>query len=156
MFIILCICTHSYRIPGLEDVVPNGIVCPEMWVFGLCVQMSYYRVDLLTAFLYTCWALPQMMIAQYMASNQEAYTMEVFGENRSFLWMVTAVHVTAWIAQFYGHGVHEQRAPALMENLGFALLAPFFVTFEFLHYGSLAASHYTYPRRIRCLIKCKE
>ena len=45
------------------------------------------------------------------------------------------LHIVAWIAQFYGHGVHEGRAPALMDNLGFMGLAPFFVSFELLHYG---------------------
>ena len=28
-----------------------------------------------------------------------------------------AVHVFCWLAQFYGHGVHEGRAPALLDNL---------------------------------------
>ncbi len=28
-----------------------------------------------------------------------------------------ALHIGCWIAQFYGHGVHEQRRPALLENL---------------------------------------
>lgn len=27
------------------------------------------------------------------------------------------VHVFSWIAQFYGHGAHEGRAPALLDNL---------------------------------------
>jgi len=27
------------------------------------------------------------------------------------------VHIACWIAQFYGHGVHEHRRPALLENL---------------------------------------
>lgn len=41
------------------------------------------------------------------------------------------VHVASWLAQFYGHGVHEKRAPALLDNLLQALvLAPFFVVFE--------------------------
>ncbi|KAK6457704.1 uncharacterized protein RJT20DRAFT_25913 [Scheffersomyces xylosifermentans] len=40
-------------------------------------------------------------------------------------------HVGAWLAQFYGHGVHEKRAPALLDNLLQAIvLAPFFVVFE--------------------------
>ncbi|KAK6201104.1 uncharacterized protein RJT21DRAFT_31607 [Scheffersomyces amazonensis] len=42
-----------------------------------------------------------------------------------------AAHVGAWLAQFYGHGIHEGRAPALLDNLLQALvLAPFFVVFE--------------------------
>ena len=40
-------------------------------------------------------------------------------------------HIGSWLAQFYGHGVHEKRAPALLDNLMQALvLAPFFVVFE--------------------------
>ena len=30
---------------------------------------------------------------------------------------VVAVHVASWVAQFYGHGVHEGRSPALLDNL---------------------------------------
>eukprot|EP00466_Bigelowiella_natans_P011964 jgi/Bigna1/90796/estExt_fgenesh1_pg.C_790079 len=43
------------------------------------------------------------------------------------------VHVVSWLVQFYGHGVHEGRAPALLTNLSQALLmAPLFVLFETL------------------------
>ncbi|RLV95664.1 Dolichyl-diphosphooligosaccharide--protein glycosyltransferase subunit STT3 [Spathaspora sp. JA1] len=48
-----------------------------------------------------------------------------------FVKYAIAAHVFAWLAQFYGHGVHEKRAPALLDNLLQALvLAPFFVVFE--------------------------
>jgi len=33
------------------------------------------------------------------------------------LGIAAAVHVFCWLAQFYGHGVHEGRAPALLDNL---------------------------------------
>ena len=66
--------------------------------------------------------------------------------------VAAAIHVGCWLAQFYGHGVHEGRAPALLDNLlggkpspcvsdarvnitslRIALvLAPFFVHFEVL------------------------
>ncbi|KAH8102799.1 DUF962-domain-containing protein [Phellopilus nigrolimitatus] len=43
------------------------------------------------------------------------------------------LHVASWLAQFYGHGVHEHRAPALLDNLiGAVVLAPFFVHLELL------------------------
>ena len=46
-----------------------------------------------------------------------------------------AVHITAWLAQFVGHGIFEGRAPALLDNLVQALfLAPFFVWLEVLFY----------------------
>lgn len=46
-----------------------------------------------------------------------------------------ALHIFSWLAQFYGHGVHEKRAPALLDNLLQALvLAPFFVSFEIVFF----------------------
>jgi len=44
-----------------------------------------------------------------------------------------ALHVAAWLAQFYGHGAHEGRSPALLDNLVQALvMAPMFVWTEAL------------------------
>lgn len=41
--------------------------------------------------------------------------------------------VASWAAQFYGHGVHEGRSPALLDNLlGALVLAPLFVFLEVL------------------------
>ena len=37
------------------------------------------------------------------------------------------INATCWLLQFWGHGVHERRAPALLTNLSQALLmAPLF------------------------------
>ena len=42
-----------------------------------------------------------------------------------------AINVSCWLAQFYGHGVHEGRSPALLTNLKQAfLMAPLFVVLE--------------------------
>ena len=41
--------------------------------------------------------------------------------------------VIGWTSQIIGHGLLEKRAPALKTNALFIFLAPFFVTFEFLH-----------------------
>ncbi|ORX90691.1 DUF962-domain-containing protein [Basidiobolus meristosporus CBS 931.73] len=44
-----------------------------------------------------------------------------------------AIHIFAWICQFYTHAFHEKRAPALLDNIAQALLfAPFFVFFEII------------------------
>lgn len=55
-------------------------------------------------------------------------------ENYSNSWKYAiVVHVICWLLQFYGHGVHEGRAPALLDNLFQALMmAPIFVTLEVL------------------------
>eukprot|EP00291_Cryptomonas_curvata_P011468 CAMPEP_0172177708 /NCGR_PEP_ID=MMETSP1050-20130122/15606_1 /TAXON_ID=233186 /ORGANISM="Cryptomonas curvata, Strain CCAP979/52" /LENGTH=86 /DNA_ID=CAMNT_0012850297 /DNA_START=501 /DNA_END=757 /DNA_ORIENTATION=+ len=43
------------------------------------------------------------------------------------------VNATCWLLQFWGHGVHERRAPALFTNLSQALLmAPLFAVLEVL------------------------
>ena len=43
------------------------------------------------------------------------------------------VHVVCWLAQFYGHGVHEGNSPALLDNLFQAIFtAPLFVVMEIL------------------------
>ncbi|CEG36785.1 Predicted membrane protein [Plasmopara halstedii] len=44
-----------------------------------------------------------------------------------------AIHATAWILQFIGHGVFERRKPALFDSLDQALItAPMFVLLEIL------------------------
>lgn len=54
-------------------------------------------------------------------------------QERSGLFL--AVFALSWLLQFYGHGVHEGRAPALLDNLlGAVVLAPLFVFIEVLFY----------------------
>ena len=84
---------------------------------------------------YFIWSTAQVFVSHYLYENKDAYSFTLAGEEYSLLYWATVLHILAWIAQFYGHGVHEGRAPALVDNLGFAGLAPFFVSFEFLHYG---------------------
>lgn len=47
--------------------------------------------------------------------------------------VILIMHIIAWLMQFVGHGIFEQRAPALLTNLAFAQIAPFFCMFEYLH-----------------------
>jgi uncharacterized membrane protein YGL010W len=43
------------------------------------------------------------------------------------MWNIAiGLNVVGWIAQFYGHGVHEGRSPALLDNLFQALFVSFF------------------------------
>ena len=79
-------------------------------------------------------------------------TATAYASKPGSLGVATTIHIFCWIAQFYGHGVHEGRAPALLDNLlggkpslrfcdpgvNFIMLwtalflAPFFVHFEVL------------------------
>lgn len=47
--------------------------------------------------------------------------------------ILVGIQILAWVSQFIGHGVYEKRAPALMTNLMFMWLGPFFVFFEILN-----------------------
>lgn len=51
-----------------------------------------------------------LVVACYLTSN-----LWVAGGGAATV--AAAVHVLAWAAQIYGHGVHEGRAPALLDNL---------------------------------------
>ena len=42
---------------------------------------------------------------------------EAFARRPGGVQIAAWIHVTAWIAQFLGHGVFERRAPALLDNL---------------------------------------
>ena len=101
----------------------------------LIANIAYFRVDLTTALVYLVWSSAQLFFSQYLYANKESYTLTLGEEKFSLLYWSTVLHIVSWIAQFYGHGVHEGRAPALMDNVAFMGLAPFFVSFEFLHYG---------------------
>ena len=47
--------------------------------------------------------------------------------------IICGINIFAWITQFIGHGIYEKRAPALLTNLLFIFLAPFFEMFEVLN-----------------------
>ena len=44
-------------------------------------------------------------------------TATAFASRPGSLPIAELIHVSCWVAQFYGHGVHERRAPALLDNL---------------------------------------
>ena len=52
-------------------------------------------------------------------------------DQRDTIWpFIFYIHLAAWIGQFIGHGVFERRAPALLDNIFYAGIAPFFVILE--------------------------
>jgi uncharacterized membrane protein YGL010W len=61
------------------------------------------------------------------------FTVNQVRENPDVWKIALGIHVASWLAQFYGHGVHERRAPALFDSLGQAFrTAPLFVVLEIL------------------------
>ncbi|CAK9435468.1 uncharacterized protein LODBEIA_P01950 [Lodderomyces beijingensis] len=94
------------------------------WVYGLYYVALDWKVGLPSATLLTSYAY---FIRNYYSTLSASTDPTPSG----FVKIAVGLHVAGWLAQFYGHGVHEKRAPALLDNLLQALvLAPFFVAFE--------------------------
>ncbi|KAL9179024.1 hypothetical protein ACHAXT_000066 [Thalassiosira profunda] len=124
LFILGALHGHSARVPCLEGVVPRGIICVETWTLSALLLAGYFAADVGTAAATALWSFAMLVASQHIVAD-EAY--------KPLTDAAPYLHGIAWLAQFYGHGVHEKRAPALASNLLYALLAPFFVTFEVLH-----------------------
>lgn len=94
------------------------------WGYGIYYVLLDWKVGIPSAAILTTYA---HFIKNYYLTLTETSepTLSEFVKYAIYL------HIGAWLAQFYGHGVHERRAPALLDNLLQALvLAPFFVAFE--------------------------
>lgn len=94
------------------------------WVYGL----FYVSLD---------WqlGLPSLaFLASYAHIVRKVYMhleLSSIMSQTQFVQLAVTTHIVCWLAQFYGHAVHERRAPALLDNPMQALvLAPFFVVFE--------------------------
>lgn len=94
------------------------------WSYGLFYTLNDWELGIPTAAIITTYA--------YVAKNYYIHLNEFsYITKEQFVQYAWIANILAWLAQFYGHGVHEKRAPALVDNLLQALvLAPFFVSFE--------------------------
>lgn len=122
--ILLSAICMTIGVPILADYPYLTLGVAVAWLYGI----YYVLLD---------WQLgvPLMLFLTTFAHYQRTHystlsnlTMLLPSQYRS---IAIAVHVACWLAQFYGHAVHEKRAPALFDNLLQALvLAPFFVVYE--------------------------
>ena len=91
------------------------------WSYGIYYILLDWKVGI-PAFSFLV-SFAYLINNYYLSLNHEL--------QNEFIKIAIGLHVFSWLAQFYGHGVHERRAPALLDNLLQALvLAPFFVAFE--------------------------
>ena len=113
----------GFDIPIFGDRIGGGF-----WI-NIFVSVAYFFVDWQVAAGVAMWYWPAMVLGNYtwMHHGHETY----WGYHQ--FWFMNAVNIFSWTTQFIGHGVFEKRAPAILDNLGFALLAPFFITFEVMN-----------------------
>lgn len=103
-------------------------------------EHPYVNLSLLTAIIYGAYyiyldyrvGIPTALAIFALTFYIKSYVLLLTpAELTHFRNVMLLIHVGSWLAQFYGHGVHEKRAPALLDNLVQALvLAPYFVVFE--------------------------
>ena len=103
----------------------------DIYIYLLWIAFLY--VEKVIALVFIAWSLPIMCAAHYLFENKEMFSFEIAGQTYSLCYIALAIHIFGWLTQFYGHGVHERRAPALVTNLVFANFAFFFITFEGLN-----------------------
>jgi len=123
VFLAMIPIPESLQISGYTHVfnkffvlVPNWAAFQTMFLFAY-----YFFLDPVAAILF----LPHLAIALMTAT--------AFSYRPDALSYAIPLNISAWMAQFIGHGFAEKRAPALMDNLAAAfVLAPFFVHLEVL------------------------
>jgi uncharacterized membrane protein YGL010W len=147
---------HDNPINQLIHVVCVPFILMTGLMFGTFVDLTPYAPALLNKFVLNNFGVPLTLtvVATFMYCAYYIYLSPGWlGFSAAFLVLLDclcayawaswdspnavnyaiAVHIIGWVAQFYGHGVHEGRAPALLDNLFQALAVSFlFVYIETL------------------------
>ena len=117
---------------GVIDKISSATGIPLPLTYAIPAALLYESFYLLIAPLSLGVPMALLVAAEFLAASY--YRSTSFSATSPYgMTVPIAVHVVAWILQFYGHGVHERRSPALMDNLFQAIfMAPFFVFIEVL------------------------
>ena len=131
---------HSESVGGAIDKLPlfdepvtalaidkySFVALVALW---LPLSIAYLIADAGVAFVWALWSVPAFLSQVHLYNTHRDADFLGMSQFSFFL----ALQGVCWIAQFIGHALFEKRAPALLSNLGFALLAPFFETFLLMH-----------------------
>jgi 2-hydroxy fatty acid dioxygenase len=138
---------YSPTLPGSEFIqpyLPDGFSV----TYGFPLLVFYFFFYLLVELPGVVGPLCSLIV--FFTYVTTTYVKNHYAEHEPWK-LATVIHIVAWIAQFYGHGVHEGRSPALLDNLfGAIVMAPLFVTMEvafFLGYKS------KFRARVAALVK---
>jgi uncharacterized membrane protein YGL010W len=93
-------------------------------VLSLIMLLLYIKLDFVVGLV--CFAI---YFPGYMLGNSFFYEL---GDEH--LKIIGAAHAFSWVAQFIGHGLFENRRPALVDNLLLTLAAPMFVVLEVMFF----------------------
>jgi uncharacterized membrane protein YGL010W len=104
-------------------------VFSSFWVLWYVLSCVYTVCDKPTGFV-TSFSMFLMKILTYKLYNLDKYN-KILGGYSFHVWIT--IHILCWTIQFVGHGVYEKRAPALLTNVFFIFLSPFFTCVEYLN-----------------------
>jgi len=133
---IVCVPLIAWSAYVLTAHLPKLDAIPSVHAdFGpyLSFDLNYPAIWAITAELYYLILAPGVTLTHLPVAAATLLTATSFASKPGSLTTATVIHISCWLAQFYGHGVHEGRAPALLDNLlGALVLAPLFVHYEAL------------------------
>ena len=105
----------------------------NIWSFIMVVNfVVYFYCDLLIGLVSATWMLTLQAAARHVNTMGQDPESQLYGQTLKFF---VIFNLVSWVLQFLGHGVFEKRAPALLTNLFFANIAPFFVSQEILFFS---------------------
>ncbi|GMM45367.1 Mpo1 protein [Pichia kluyveri] len=109
------------------------IICIPQILFSSLVLASNYSTNLSRIVMigYSIFYI-KMHLTMGIIGTIFLFLMEI-GAEKSGVSNKNAIlmHIFSWIAQFYGHGIHEHRSPAVLSHpLQPLVLAPYFVLWE--------------------------
>lgn len=108
-------------------VTKDQIVIPFHDVFFGTLGVIYLICDLITGFVTCGLGLACSLLVKHIVATDPTDDL-----SQSFKFF-GYIQLVGWVTQFVGHGVYEQRAPALFTNFFFMFIAPFFCVFEYLN-----------------------
>mmetsp|Transcript_32963 Transcript_32963/g.50420 ORF Transcript_32963/g.50420 Transcript_32963/m.50420 type:complete len:207 (-) Transcript_32963:19-639(-) len=121
-------CGKILDLPFSSPTEKNMIVVDSVVLFNSILGVVYIMCEPVIGLVTYTFSMSWIMLVNYLILIDESQG--AFGGNLFSYFMY--IHIFAWISQFVGHGIYEQRAPALLTNLLFALIAPFFAVLEYM------------------------
>ena len=134
---------HGNTINILIHLIGIPILLITGYKLAELISLEYYHLPVNVGLILVSWMLVWLVkdtfsgvitCAQYLGIVYLLNGKDLSYGQYSSIQVLGAFHIAAWIFQFIGHGIFEQRAPALMTNIFLTINAPLFANLEILYY----------------------
>ena len=129
-FCIAVCLMYFYQLPKVNEFFEKSPLPSEpIYLVALFpylpMTIVYLIADVVVGLVWCSYSIPAGVLINYLVTNYK--DTDHFGMSQFNFFLV--LQVACWISQFIGHRVFEKRAPALLTNMLYIFLAPFFETF---------------------------